>query len=503
MLCIFSVMGVGDDAVSQVTQQTQDPARKWWILANVSVGTFMATLDGSIANVGLPTISENLHVPLHVVQWVVTAYLLAICAMLPLVGKLADMWGRGRLYNIGFLIFAGGSALCGFTSTIGVLIGARILQAVGASLLMANSQAIVATTFGANERGRALGITGAMVSLGSLTGPALGGLLIGWFGWPSIFWVNVPIGVVGFILGLFMLPKARPATSFSEHFDYAGSGLFIVGIVALLYTVSNGDVWGWQTGLTQGGLVVSLLILAGFGVRERIARNPMIDFSLFRNRMFTAAGIAAMLSFVSLFCTNTMMPFYLEDVLHQTPQVTGLAMMSYPLAMAVVAPVSGWLSDKIGPFVLTTGGLGLNALGFVLLNLLSVHVPVWVVGLHLVIFGVGQGMFQSPNNSSLMGAAPRDKVGLVGGLNALMRNIGMVVGIALSVSLFASRVHALTGKTYTGMAAATSPHVFMSALHTVFWAAAAVCVLGALISSLRSSKGKGGLSLQPLQTGSR
>ncbi|MCY0874793.1 MAG: MFS transporter [Firmicutes bacterium] len=478
--------------MSQAVLQDDVSSRKWWILANVSVGTFMATLDGSIANVGLPTISTALHVPLHVVQWVVTAYLLAICAMLPLVGKLADMWGRGRLYNIGFLIFAGGSALCGFTSTIDVLIGARILQAIGASLLMANSQAIVATTFPATQRGRALGVTGAMVSLGSLTGPALGGLLIGWFGWPSIFWVNVPIGIVGFILGLFMLPKHRPTDTRSGQFDYAGSALFIVGIVALLYTVSNGDVWGWEAGITIGGLILSLLVLAGFGVRERMAQNPMIDFSLFRNRMFTAAGIAAMLSFVSLFCTNTMMPFYLENVLHQTPQVTGLAMMSYPLAMAVVAPLSGWLSDRIGPFILTTGGLALNALGFILLNLLSSHVAVWVVGLHLVIFGVGQGMFQSPNNSSLMGAAPRDKVGLVGGLNALMRNMGMVFGIALSVSLFAARLHSLAGKAYTGMTTETTPAAFMSALHTVFWAAAIVCIAGALISSLRSTKRSGG-----------
>jgi len=179
-----------------LTMPETDDRRKWWILANVSVGTFMATLDGSIANVGLPTISVALHVPLHTVQWVITVYLLTICAILPIVGKLADLFGRGRLYNIGFLIFSGGSALCAVSGSIGVLIGARILQALGASLLMANSQAIVTTTFPANQRGRALGITGTMVSLGSLTGPALGGLLIGWFGWSSIFWINVPIGIL-------------------------------------------------------------------------------------------------------------------------------------------------------------------------------------------------------------------------------------------------------------------------------------------------------------------
>lgn len=464
-----------------------DP-RKWWILANVSVGTFMATLDGSIANVGLPTISESLHIPIHVVQWVVTAYLLTICAMLPLVGNLGDRFGRGRLYNIGFLVFAAGSALCAISGTIVFLIFSRIIQALGASLLMANNQAIVVTCFPQQQRGRAFGITGSMVSLGSLTGPAVGGLLIGNFGWPSIFWVNVPIGIIGFVLGLFLLPKGGGRTVVGHVFDYAGSALFIVGIVSLLYTISNGETWGWASVSTLSGLIFAVLVLLGFGVRERYARNPIIDFTLYRNRFFTAASFAAMLSFISLFCTNTMIPFYMEDVLHISPQVTGVAMMANPVAMALVAPVSGWLSDKLGPYLLTTGGLALNAVGFILLNLLSANVPVWLVALHLAIFGVGQGMFQSPNNASIMGAAPREKTGLVGGLNALVRNVGMVLGISLSVSLFNIRLHALTGVVQRGTLANVATQPFMSALHTVFSAAACVCLLGAVTSSLRGSR---------------
>lgn len=462
-----------------------DNPRKWFILANVSVGTFMSTLDGSIANVGLPTISDSLHVPLHVVQWVVSAYLLTICAMLPLVGNLADRYGRGRLYNIGFLVFIVGSASCGLSGSIGLLIGARILQAIGASLLMANSQAIVVMTFPAHQRGRAFGITGTMVSLGSLTGPAVGGLLIGYFGWPAIFWVNVPIGIIGFILGLYLLPKERPLKQ-AKMFDYSGSALFMVGIVSLLYTLSNAQTWGWSSGESVGGLIAALVILAGFGLRERFAKNPIIDFSLYRNRIFAAGSIAAMLSFVSLFCINTMMPFYLEDVLHQTPQLTGTAMMANPVAMAVVAPLSGWLSDKIGPYILTTSGLALNAVGFILLTFLSTHAPVWLVALHLAIFGVGSGMFQSPNNSSLMSTAPPAKTGLVGGLNALVRNVGMVLGIVLSVSVFSNRLYHLTGASTHGSLSVVNGGAILTALHVVFIAAAVVCVIGAAISSLRT-----------------
>ena len=445
----------------------------------------MSTLDGSIANVGLPTISDTLHVPLHIVQWVVSAYLLTICAMLPLVGNLADRMGRGRLYNIGFLVFALGSALCGLSGSIDILISSRILQAIGASLLMANSQALVVMTFPKHQRGRAFGITGTMVSLGSLTGPAVGGLLIGYFGWSAIFWVNVPIGLIGFVLGLFLLPKARPDSSDLSTFDYLGSILFVAGIVLLLYTVSNGDVWGWLATRSWLGLTVAILLLIAFGLREHLAVNPIIDFGLYKNRLFAAGSFAAMLSFVSLFCTNTMIPFYLEDVLHASPQLTGTAMMANPVAMAVIAPLSGWLSDKIGPYLLTTTGLALNGLGFILLTLLSGHAPVWLVALHLAIFGVGQGMFQSPNNSSLMSTAPRDKVGLVGGLNALVRNIGMVFGIALSVSLLSNRLHAATGAAVQGSLANVSANLLVPALHTVFWTAAGVCVAGALISSMR------------------
>ncbi|MBX6395474.1 MAG: MFS transporter [Alicyclobacillaceae bacterium] len=463
---------------------------KWWILANVSVGTFMATLDGSIANVGLPTISATFHVSVHVVQWVVTAYLLTICAMLPIVGKLSDLLGRGRLYNTGFLIFSVGSALCGLSASVGMLIGMRVLQAIGASLLMANSQGIVATTFGPRERGRAMGITGAMVSLGSLSGPAVGGVLIDHFGWPVIFWINVPIGVIGFLAGLFILPSERSGRP-KEPFDYLGSGLFVVSVTTLLYTVSNAETRGWTTLPTLAGLAIAAVASVLFYFRETRTEYPMMDFSLYRIGMFATGSVAAFFSFVSLFCVNVMMPFYLQNVLRVPPAVTGYVMAAYPLTMAVVAPIAGWLSDKIGPYLLTTGGLLLNTAGFVSLNLLSSAVSPWVVAAHLAVFGLGHGMFQSSNNSSLMGSVPRSKVGIAGGLNALTRNMGMVFGVSLSVSLFSFRLHQLTGQGVWGHV--TLPvQAFMGALHTVFWTAAGICLAGAVVSSLRSKyKGTG------------
>lgn len=460
---------------------------RWWILANVSVGTFMAVLDGSIANVALPSISGSLHVPLHVVQWVVTAYLLTISALLPIVGKISDLFGKTRIYNIGFILFAAGSALCALAGSIPILISMRVLQAIGASFLMANSQAIVAQTFPTKERGRALGIVGTVVSVGSLAGPAIGGVLIGSFGWPSIFWVNVPIGVLGFFAALKVLPKSAGLQK-KEPFDYPGSVLFMAGMILLLYTVSNAQTWGWSSPVSIGGMVGALLFLLLFYFREKRTRFPMLDLSLYRIRPFSMGTTAALLSFVSLFCTNIMMPFYMQNALHFSPQLTGYTMAAYPLTMAVVAPFSGWLSDKIGPMILTTAGLFLNALGFVSLNMLGLHAGVWTIALHMAVFGIGQGMFQSPNNSSIMGSVPRSKLGIAGGYNALVRNVGMVLGIALSVSLFSYRLQSLTGRPEIYGNQTAQPEAFMGALHTVFWAAAVVCLLGVAFSFVRKPR---------------
>lgn len=462
-------------------------SKRWWVLANVSVGTFMAVLDGSIANVALPSISASLHAPLNGVQWVVAAYLLTISALLPVVGKVSDLIGKTRVYNFGFLLFAIGSALCALAPSLPLLITMRVVQAIGASFLMANSQAIVAQTFSAKERGRAMGITGVMVSIGALAGPAIGGVLIGSFGWPSIFWINVPIGIVGFLAAWRILPR-QARQQVQEPFDYLGSVLFMGGMTLLLYTVSNAQSWGWTSGQSLGGLVGSALLLLFFYLRERAIPFPMLDFSLYKIRAFSMGTTAALLSFVSLFCTTIMLPFYMENALHFSPQTTGYAMAAYPLTMAVVAPFSGWLSDRIGPVVLTTSGLFLNALGFVSLNLLNLQAGVWIVALHLAVFGIGQGMFQAPNNSSVMGAVPRSKLGLAGGLNALVRNLGMVLGIALSVSLFSYRLKALTGQGDVYGNHVDQPLAFMAALHTVFWAAAVVSLLGVAFSFVRQTR---------------
>lgn len=257
---------------SPAAGQAASSKRRWWILATVSVGTFMATLDGSIANVALPSIARDTHTSMGDVQWVLNAYLLTICALLPVVGKISDMVGRTRIYNDGFLIFTLGSLWCGLSHSLTGLILARIVQAIGAACMMANNQAIVSVTFASGGRGRAMGITGAMVSIGSLTGPGIGGILIGHFGWPAIFFVNIPIGIIGFIAGWFILPRSK-RNSQQEPFDYTGSVLFVIGMVAFLYTASKGEEWGWGSNRTLSlGLLAIIFLFALFGNEKRAFR---------------------------------------------------------------------------------------------------------------------------------------------------------------------------------------------------------------------------------------
>lgn len=411
------------------------PNYRWFVLATVSIGTFMSTLDSSIVNVALPTISGQLHADLSTLQWTVSAYLLTISSLLPVFGRTADLLGRKKVYSFGFLIFTLGSVLCGLAPNIWFLIGTRVLQAVGAAMLMANSAAIITAIFPFQERGRALGLTGTVVALGSLTGPALGGILIGWVGWRSIFYINLPIGLLGYLAARFILPAdtKRPA---GDRFDFTGAALFTSGMIGLLLAISNGEDWGWRSMPVVSGIVVGIALLITFVINERKVHHPMIDLSLFRNQPFVIGNLSGWMCFVAMFANTMLLPFYLQQVLNFSPSQVGLLMTAFPIMMAVVAPLSGHASDKFGPLILTSGGLTISALGLFYYSTLSSTASFYQVIPGALLLGIGAGMFNSPNNSSVMSSVPPQKLGLAGGINSLVRNLGMISGIALSVSLF-------------------------------------------------------------------
>jgi len=457
---------------------------KWLIFIIVATGTFMGTMTASIVSVGLPPITAALQTDIATAQWVVTAYLLVITSLLPLMGRLGDILGRRKMYGFGFVGFTVGSLLCGVAGSISLLIGFRVLQAIGISALMANAMAFVTSNFPRNERGKALGMIGTIVALGSLSGPGLGGLLIEHFGWHSIFFVNLPVGLLGYAGVKLILPHDRDRQQ--EKIDYFGAVLFMAGMVSFLLVLSYGTHWGWTSFATIACLAFALLVFIAFIRYEQKIDYPMLELSIFKNWAFTAGNLAGCLSFVAMFINTMLLPFFLYDVLAFSPAKTGLVMSAFPLVMAISAPVSGALSDKVGFVTLTTVGLGLMSLGLVLTANLYQDATLWLIIGSQALMGLGNGLFQSPNNNSVMSSVPSRQLGVAGGINALSRNFGMICGAALSVSILEYRRSvSLSGLSQPTAGQQTA--AFMTGYHDALLVGACLAALGVLISFKRSA----------------
>lgn len=408
---------------------------KWLVLLTVGVGTFMSALDGSVVNSILPVIQSYFKTDVAAVEWVVTIYLLMVSGLLLAFGRLGDMRGNKTVYVWGFVIFVAGSALSGFSPTINFLIASRALQALGAAMLFSNSPAILTKTFPVAERGRALGLQGTMTYLGLTTGPFLGGWLASRFSWHAVFFINIPVGLFAIWLSLRTIPNDRLSER-REPFDLYGSATFMTGLVTLLFALNRGQEWGWLSPLTLGLLVGSISILFLFVWIELRTPAPMLDLSLFRSRVFTTATISPVLNYIGIYSLLFLMPFYLIQGRGLTPAESGLILTAQPLAMALMAPFAGSFSDHIGAQIPTTLGMLIMAGGLFMLSRLTPDTPLVFVVIGLAVSGLGSGMFVAPNNSALMGAAPRNRQGIASGVLALARNVGMVLGVGLTGAVF-------------------------------------------------------------------
>ena len=449
----------------------------WPVLIAVGTGTFMSALDGSVANTVLPVLTHALHGSIAGAEWVVTVYLLVTSALLLSAGRWGDLHGHKPMYLVGFVVFILGSALCGLATTLPLLIVMRGLQALGATCLFASSPAIVTLNFPAARRGQALGLQATLTYLGITAGPLLGGWLTSHLGWRSVFFVNVPVGLLALGLSQRFVPRDHPRSTMAA-FDIPGSALFAAGLVALLLALNQGHAWGWASPPTIGLLLVASATLAAFVSWERRTAAPMLDLGLFRDRSFSAAGVSALLNFVCLSGLLFLLPFYLIEGRGLSAARAGLFICALPLAMAAVAPASGWLSDRVGAALPATTGMGLLACGTLLLTRLgpdsSLHTLAW----ELALAGLGVGLFLSPNNSALMGSAPRDRQGVAAGVRATARNLGNVLGIGIVGAVFNSV-----------LAHHASPSTALfAAFHAGLWAVGVAAVLGAVTSAARSAR---------------
>jgi EmrB/QacA subfamily drug resistance transporter len=455
----------------------------------------MANLDASIVNISLPTIMADFKASLAVSEWIILAYMLTITGLLLPFGRLADMIGRKKIFRLGFVMFSLGSGLCALSQNPAQLIFFRAFQAIGAAMLTSNSFAIITAVFPPEKRGRALGIAGTVVATGFTVGPSLGGFLVTALGWRSIFYVNVPVGLVGIIMATYILNEqlVSPTLGQKKSFDFLGTALIIIGLSALLLGLTTG-----QAGRCGTPLVVFELVLAAFTITllpiwEAKTAQPLIDLKLFNNRLFSFGNLAGFLSFLAISTNAFLMPFFLQLALGYTPFEAGLLMTPTALTIAVVAPISGWLSDRTDPRIFATLGLAINSCALFWLSMLKAQSGYHEVLIRLILLGIGQGLFQSPNNSSVMGSVPRNSLGIAGGFLSMMRNIGQIVGIAMAGSILAGTMVNVTGHAsfhalHAGDSAAQRAPVlaaFMQGMYHAYLVASLICFLGMWTSLVR------------------
>ncbi len=465
--------------------------RKWWTLSNTTIGTFMALLDSSIVLVSLPTIGRELPgTSPGILLWVVLSYTLVTTTLLLSFGRLSDMFGRVRLYTLGFAVFTVGSLAASLAQSGTDLLVARVVQGVGAGFLSATAAAILTDSFPANERGKALGINQVAAIFGSIMGLVLGGVLTTEFGWRSIFLVNVPIGIFGTFWALLQLREMHPR-EVGAKVDWSGNLAFGLGLTILLVAITIGSLQGWTSPWVLTGLIAGPVLLGAFVGIERTAPNPMFDLTLLRIRTFLAGNLAAFLSALARGAFTFVMVFYFQGVLQVSAERAGILLLPLAAAFAVSGPLSGAISDRTGARYLGTAGLLISAVGFLLLVFFPTDGPYAYLAFAMALLGVGQGMFAAPNRAEVMSSVPADRRGIAAGTGTTFLNAGSLGSLALGFTVLAGVIPlAALSNVFAGGApgSPTDAGGFVNALHLLFGIALGLTVVAAIVNVLRGSR---------------
>jgi EmrB/QacA subfamily drug resistance transporter len=460
---------------------------KWTVLTVTTVGIFMSTLDASIVVVGLPTIIQDLNTSLFAGIWVITGYRLMITILLVTVGRVADIIGRVKLYNAGFAVFTAGSLFCSLAPSGELLIAARLVQGLGGALLFVNSMAIVVDAFPTAELGTAIGINQMAINAGTIVGYTLSGVMIGLFGWRSIFWINIPIGIFGTIWAHRRLKELYGKTT-EERFDYLGALLFSSALTIVLLALTIGDL---QSLVTRFLLITSMALFAIFLVHERRVAQPVLDLWLFRIRPFIAGNLSNLFNGLAFAALAFELTLYFELVKGYTDLQTGLALIPMDLTLIVIGPISGRLSDRYGGRGLSTLGLAITSGALLVFSTFSTDTTVISIAAALALAGFGIGLFRSPNASSVMASVPADRRGIGAGVRSTILNTSSVVSIPLALALMTAvmpydKLAIVVSATSMGSQQETLQ--LLDAIRYAFYAFAVINALGVIVSFLRGPR---------------
>ncbi len=442
-------------ATAAATSSSGPVRSPWAVLAVLCLGLFMILLDGTIVNIAIPHIQDYFDTTFGNIEWVMNAYILAFAVLLVTLGRFGDLWGRRKLFMIGMVLFTIGSAACGLAPSIYLLIAARVLQGIGGAAMMPATLSIIAAVFPAGKRGAAMGVWGGVSGLATAIGPTLGGIIVQYVSWPAagdswrwIFLVNIPIGVVGVLLTLRIVPESKNPTAV-QTLDLPGVGLISASLFCLTFALVEGQQYGWTSATILGLFAAAAVAFGLFYWREHRVSQPLIDFSLFRSPTFAAGNATGLLLSAAMMGAFFTIPIFLQSVLGYSAIKAGLVMAPMSVIIIFAAPAAGMLSDRLGSRWIVAAGMFLLALGLA-----------WMAGLvpgiarispdttplsllaPFLISGIGIGLAVAPVTSAVMATAPRERVGNASGVLSTMRQVGSLMGIAVLGAVLQNRVTA-------------------------------------------------------------
>ena len=460
---------------------------RWWVLSCTSLGMLLATINSGTLIIALPDLERELHTSLLTLVWVILAYMIASTVLVLSAGRLSDLFGRKRAYVAGFVVFGLASLGAGFAADGMQLILWRIAQGVGGAFLFANAAALVTDAFPRDQLGLAMGTNTMVAAIGLVLGPVLGGALVT-VGWQWVFWFNVPLALAGSIWGGLVLHELAKRDE-ARGLDPLGTLTFLVGLTGLVLGVSRGGLSGWNDPVVIVSLGAAIVLLPLFVVIEGRTTAPMLDLSIFRNRMFAAATAAAFINGLSRFALLFVFVFYFQGAQGDDPLTAGIKLTPMAIGMLIASPLAGLWADRRGSRMLAALGMVVSALALAGMTTLEPHSPYWQSTVWLLLVGIGSGMFNSPNTAAMMGTVPAHRRGIAAGARTMLQNTGAVISIAFVLAIITAAVpKSVLLKIFSGLSqglteAKLAP--FIANMHTALWVLAITSLLGAVVSLMR------------------
>src|SRR5438105_7130084 len=411
---------------------------KWWVLSCTSLGMLLATVNSGTLIIALPDLERSLHTTLLQLVWVILVYLIVSTVLVLTAGRLSDLFGRKHAYVLGFVIFSAASLGAGFSGSGTQLILWRVLQGVGGAFLFANAAALVTDAFPRKQLGLAMGASARVAAVGLVIGPVLGGALVA-ISWPWVFWFNLPFGIAGSVWAYLVLHDVSRRDE-ERGLDLLGTSAYVVGLTGLVLALSKGGLSGWSNGLVIGGFVAAVILLPLFVVAERRGRAPMLDLSLFQDRLFSAASAAAFINGLARFALMFLFVFYFQGPQGQSPIMAGLELPPLAIGMPVASPPAGLIADRRGSRGLAALGMVVTAAGLAGMTMLQAHTAYVWSALWLTVVGIGSGMFMSPNTAAMMGSVPGNRRGIAAGARVMLQNTVAVISIAYVLAVVTAAV---------------------------------------------------------------